>query len=293
MFYRKGFFGIILFILIVLFASSILMYIFIKGSYYDVKIVNISPTVSPTPISPVSVNNTINNSIINTDYSFIIANWNLQIFGQSKANNPLVMSFYDGKISQYDIMFVQEIRDISGTAFPKLCALFEGYKCNVSMRDGRTDSKEQIGIIYRDNYQLISLIDLSDPNDVWERSPIKAVFNVSGFVFTAYNAHLKPEDVVNELNALYDVVENNGNVVVLGDFNAACSYYDTVDSAFDDWTWLVTDDADTTVAKTGCAYDRIMVNNNMMEHITTSGVDNSGINITFSDHYIVYTEVLI
>lgn len=287
MFGRKGFFGIVLFILLVLFASSILMYIFIKGSYYDVKIINVS-----TPITPI----TPPNPIINNVSSFTIANWNLQIFGQSKASNPLVLDFYDSKISKYDIIFVQEIRDVSGTAFPKLCSMLEGYKCNISMRDGRTDSKEQIGIIYREGYELLLLNELPDPNDVWERSPIMTVFNVSGLVFTIYNAHLKPDDVKSELTALYHAVNNGnifGNIVVLGDFNAACNYYNTTDTVFDDWNWLITDNADTTVAKTDCAYDRIIVNNPMMDHVVTSIIDSAGINTTFSDHYLVAVEVKI
>jgi len=226
--------------------------------------------------------------------SFTIANWNLQIFGQSKASEPEVMDFYDAKMSDYDIIFIQEIRDASGTAFPTLCQRMEGYECAVSQRDGRSSSKEQIGVIYKENYELIELVDLADPDDVWERSPTMVKFNVEGYEFTAYNAHLKPDDVDAELNAMEEAIINEGNVIVLGDLNADCDYYNPLlDGAFDSWNWLIANSADTTVSQTDCAYDRIFVNDDMKLEIGESGVDKEGINKTFSDHYLVFTEVKI
>ena len=78
-----------------------------------------------------------------------IANWNLQIFGKEKASNNELLNFYADKISRNDIIFIQEIRDISGTAFPKLCSALIEYSCINSSRAGRSSSKEQVGIIYK------------------------------------------------------------------------------------------------------------------------------------------------
>lgn len=237
-------------------------------------------------------NNVYTNIDLTPANSFFVANWNLQIYGQTKAGKEEVLAFYDEKLSVYDIIFVQEIRDASGTAFPILCDRFEGYKCAISQRDGRSSSKEQIGVIYKDSYELIELVDLEDPDDVWERSPTKVSFNVGGYEFTAYNGHLKPDDVKAELHALEDVVELDGNVMLLGDFNADCNYYNPLfDNAFSDWDWILNED--TNVAKSNCAYDRIIVNDDMSKDIGMHGVDSEGITTTYSDHYIVYTEVKI
>jgi hypothetical protein len=69
--------------------------------------------------------------------SFKIASWNLQVFGESKASRPNLMARYASEIGEYDIIFVQEIRDSSGTAFPKLCSLLPGYDCKISSRAGQ------------------------------------------------------------------------------------------------------------------------------------------------------------
>jgi endonuclease/exonuclease/phosphatase family metal-dependent hydrolase len=237
--------------------------------------------VAPNPAEPTEpIGNTIT-----------IANWNLQVFGQSKASNETKMQFYDDVISQYDIVFVQEIRDASETAFPLLCDRLEGYGCMASPRDGRTSSKEQIGVIFKDSIELETVETLPDPNDVWERSPIRAKFNASGYHFTAYNAHLKPDDVASEMQAFEDAISNEGNVIILGDLNYDCDYVNPdEDTSFDTWNWLIWDYEDTTVSDTDCAYDRIIVNDDMYEEIVAPGFYKE-ITKDFSDHYVVWVEV--
>lgn len=80
---------------------------------------------------------------------------------------------------------------------------------------------------------------------------------------TLVGLHAKPDFVFQELNMLSDVVsaEGGSNTVILGDFNADCDYLST--SAYqalelnDIINWLITDTADTNVASSSCAYDRI------------------------------------
>jgi endonuclease/exonuclease/phosphatase family metal-dependent hydrolase len=218
----------------------------------------------------------------------------LQVFGISKASEPELMRFYADKISDYDIVFVQEIRDASNTSFNKLCGMLSGYRCGISQREGRTSTKEQIGLLFKDDYELLEFVYIADPDDVWERSPIMAKFNVSGYVFSVYNAHIKPDDAVNEIEMFFRNAGNDeGNVMVTGDLNAGCDYYDPdKTTAFDDWYWLIGSGQDTTENQnTYCAYDRIIVNKNMIENIVRSGVDGEGINASISDHYLVFAEV--
>ena len=47
----------------------------------------------------------------NCPHELKIASWNLENFGQSKANNPEELSEIAGKIRNYDIVAVQEIED--------------------------------------------------------------------------------------------------------------------------------------------------------------------------------------
>lgn len=212
-----------------------------------------------------------------------IANWNLQIFGDSKVD---LIPFYVSKIQTYDIIFIQEIRDADGSSFITLCNSLPGYSCEISSRAGRSSSKEQYGVIYKKTISL-SLIDYNpDSLDRWERPPIK----VDALNFTIYNIHTKPDDVKNELSNLEEIVPKEvGNILIIGDLNADCKYYNPEEEPeFDSWTWVIPDTADTTVGNTDCAYDRIISNNPLK--IKSYGIDTT-ITSEQSDHYLIWVEV--
>lgn len=223
-----------------------------------------------------------------------IANWNLQIFGQSKANDLSLINSYVEKIDDYDIIFIQEIRDSSETAFPFLCSFLENYSCVSSSRAGRSSSKEQYGIIYKKGINLTYFKDYNpDESDRWERPPIETSFNINGYEITMYNIHTKPDDVQEELFFLEQIVSNHGNILVLGDLNADCSYYNNEkNSEFENWEWLISDNQDTTISKTDCAYDRILLNQDSYEDVLSYGIEKD-INSEMSDHYLVWVELKI
>lgn len=224
-----------------------------------------------------------------------IANWNLQIFGESKASDSALMQIYVDKIDNYDIIFVQEIRDSSGTAFQKLCSQLKNYSCLSSSRAGRSNSKEQYGLIYKKGINITSFTDYNpDSQDRWERPPINVLFNANGYSFRVYNIHIKPEDVQNELKNLENIVEDYGNVIVLGDLNADCSYYNNEkQNEFDSWNWIISDTDDTTTAKSSCAYDRIILNSDAKQEFISYGIDKKEITNSVSDHYLVWVEMKI
>ncbi len=224
-----------------------------------------------------------------------VANWNLQIFGTKKAANAILMDTYARILGQYDVVFVQEIRDDSGTAFRDLCARISTHRCENSSRAGRTNSKEQIGIIYRKNISLVEMHDFNpDAADRWERPPIEAVFDFDGYRLRVYNIHTDPDSVPAELTALEQVVNSSGNVAALGDFNADCSYYPRANrTQFRNWTWVIPDGTDTTVRATNCTYDRIFLNADAARELAGYGVYRTGINTTLSDHYLVWMNLSI
>jgi len=242
------------------------------------------PELPPKPQPGIELSN-------DTAGTITIANWNLQIFGQTKASKDWLMDFYADKIDDYDIVFVQEIRDKEGTAFPRLCSLLPGYQCMNSSRAGRSTSKEQVGIIYRDGIEVKEFVDRNpDKIDRWERPPVEVLFSVDGYEFRVYNIHVKPDDVRQELAALEDVMPTLGNQLVIGDLNADCSYYDR-ETEFDSWHWIVKDEDDTTVADSSCAYDRIIFNDDAFNEFLDYGIVSEGINKTVSDHYLVWVEI--
>lgn len=224
-----------------------------------------------------------------------IANWNVQILGDSKESNSALMDFYADTMDEYDIVFVQEIRDADASSFHSLCSRMPEYSCNISSRAGRSSSKEQVGIIYRSNITLVSLQDFNpDALDRWERPPIKATFDIEGYTLHAYNIHTKPDDVPAEMGGLESVVVDSGNVIILGDLNADCSYYPASSHThFLAWNWIIQDDADTTVGATDCAYDRIIMNADAYSEFADYGIFTQGINSSVSDHYLVWARIAV
>ena len=254
---------IFVFLIVVLFILLLLNYLY--GPWQD---------VSKLPVSESQIRQ-------NTQTQITVANWNLQIFGDSKASNPVLLSSYASRINDYDVIFVQEIRDSDGSSFEALCQQLPEYKCKISSRAGRSVSKEQYGLIYKNNLKIDSYYDYNpDSKDRWERPPRKVKIND----VTIYNIHIKPDDVTNELKYLYEIVDKSENFVVLGDLNADCSYYNNAeDTTFDEYNWLIKDGDDTTIAKSSCAYDRIITNMNPVNYgIATA---------TESDHYIIWLQV--
>src|SRR3989339_360716 len=178
-----------------------------------------------------------------------IANWNLNVFGESKAGNNDLMTLY----------------------------------------------KEQYGVIFRDDINLVSFKDYNpDFLNRWERPPVRLDFKIDDSELIIYNIHVKPDDVSKELGYLEDIVEDSGNVIILGDFNADCSYYNEKNkNVFNSMSWVIKDYQDTAVSKSRCAYDRIVLNDNSYKFYKKSGVDYTQITENVSDHYIVWVEMKI
>lgn len=225
-----------------------------------------------------------------------IANWNIQTFGPSKASNPDLLRFYAEVLSQYDIVYVQEIRDASGMAFQYLCAYMpRDYECEISSRAGRTQMKEQYGLMYKNDIKLVNTKDFNpDFADRWERPPIMHEFQVGEYSFTVFNIHAKPDDVKQELIYL-ELEANNveGNVMVIGDLNADCGYYSQrFEPEFGaGWNWVITNSMRTNMGRTPCAYDRAILNDDMFFEFVDAGVRYEGITNEHSDHYPIWVEI--
>lgn len=250
---------------------------------------SVEPVLFPEPEVPVVIEET-------NEPTITIASWNLQIFGKTKAANLSLMDLYVSILDDYDVVIVQEIREVDGTAFEQLCARLPDYTCAVSSRSGRSTSKEQYGVLYKTktfsgaSLQLTHFEDFNpDEQDRWERPPLAVTFAVDDYTFTLYTIHTIPDDVLNELEALEDLVEDRGNVIVLGDLNADCAYYTPEETpTFVDWHWILDDQEDTTVANTNCAYDRIVLNKDANNEYVRHGVYTEHIGDGVSDHYLVW-----
>uniref|UniRef100_A0A672FK93 Deoxyribonuclease n=1 Tax=Salarias fasciatus TaxID=181472 RepID=A0A672FK93_SALFA len=218
--------------------------------------------------------------------SLKICAFNVQSFGESKANNRKVMGILLKILSRCDLCLIQEVRDSKGEVIQALVKDLNrsnSYSYVESERLGRTTYKEQYVYIYRNNklkvkdqYQYPKVGgEGTNETDVFSRGPFIVRFHSSTTLvkdLILIGQHTSPKRAMKEMDELYTVFKwiyknwKTENVMILGDLNAGCSYVTTKgwravrlrsDPRF---RWLIGDEQDTTVREsTHCAYDRIIV----------------------------------
>lgn len=246
-----------------------------------------------------------------------IAAFNIQVFGKTKAGKPDVMDILSKTIRNFDIVAIQEIRDISETALPKLLEAVNSdnstYEYIVSARLGRTSYKEQYAYIY--NTQAVELAGTpyvypESTGDLFHREPYIARFRIldNNRTFVLIAVHTDPDEATQEIEALPSVIESakatftgETDFILLGDLNADCKYFDEDDKHSllrnSKYFWAIGNSADTTTKSTDCAYDRIIFTSAVEPYFTgDSGVfrfdTEYGLTyeetVAVSDHYPVY-----
>lgn len=210
-----------------------------------------------------------------------IGAFNVQVFGKTKMATPGVPEALVGILPRYDLVLVQEIRDATGVSiqdlYGRLNAATEGaYGMLLGPRVGRTASKEQYAYFYRLDAlrpkDQFTYDDGVEPNDLFEREPFLAWFETTdgAWDFATIGLHADPDLAPIEIDLLDDVVTEaidvwgEGDLMLLGDFNAGCTC--TPPSVLAnlqlrtsvDYAWWIQDPADTTTTTTVCPYDRIL-----------------------------------
>ena len=168
-----------------------------------------------------------------------IASFNIQVFGESKLQEPDVMEVLANVVRQFDVVAIQEVRAKSQDVLPRFVELINAggaqYDYVIGPRLGRTSSKEQYAFVFdRATIEIDprSLYTVEDPDDLLHREPFVAGFRARGppetaFTFTLINIHTDPDEVPQEMAALDDVYRavqrdgrNEDDVILLGDLNA-------------------------------------------------------------------------
>jgi len=252
---------------------------------------------------------------LSNEGKIIIASFNIQVFGKTKAGKPDVLKILTDIGDDFDILAVQEFRDETGEVIlrylEQLNSGEKSYDVLQSARLGRSTSKEQYAFYYdTDKFEVLKEPYIfEEKKDVFEREPFLAHFKSKqgNFDFVLVNIHTKPDDATPEINALAEVVEkakqyfNEQDVIVLGDFNADGSYFkeekDETALETKEYSWLICDNLDTTVAKSDNTYDRIVTTQEVMEDFANkAGVRNFAKEFglspentkNVSDHFPVY-----
>jgi len=249
---------------------------------------------------------------------FKICTFNIQNFGKAKLNDSTRVNELATIIRKYDIVAVQEVSDVSGTLSSTFMEIVnqkgrKSYQVACSERTGRQpddrSSQEQYAFYYDTTlFTLIGLPKLYPDTlfDFFAREPFVTTFKTKSgdFCFTLVTVHTAPAEAVKEIGHLDDVAnwvatrdESNGNIIILGDFNASCTYakpnqLDQLRIRDSSYFWVVPDNAKTNLsAKSDCAYDRIVITRPVKEHFTGRwGIDACFTSKSVSDHWPVWAE---
>ena len=250
----------------------------------------------------------------NPETTIKIASFNIQIFGKNKASGPKIIKTLAKIVSRFDVVAIQEIREKTNMAVTALesalDALGKNYDYVIGPRLGRSNTKEQYAFFYREStLRPGKTYTYEEPGaDYIHREPLITQFfsKKSTFDFVLINAHIDPDDVDQEIALFPGIVADaqkrlgDKDVMIMGDFNADCGYFDE-EKQIDlrnkrKFTWLIANQLDSTVAQDSCAYDRMVVTRSMAKKFTgKAGVlpfdivyDLDVEPKKISDHYPVY-----
>ncbi len=192
------------------------------------------------------------------DGDVLIASFNIQVFGTSKAGKPEVMDVLAKTLRRFDVVAIQEIRSKDQSVLGQLVDLVNEdghrYEYVIGPRLGRTVSKEQYAYVYdATRIELVpdSTYTIPDRNDRLHREPFVARFRTIGaeggapFTFTLVNVHTDPDEVDEEVDVLDDAYRfvlrtdpSEDDVIVLGDLNADESKFGEL-AGIPNATWAV------------------------------------------------------
>lgn len=255
-----------------------------------------------------------------------VASWNIENFGQKKANDPDVMAKISSVLKDYDIVAIQEISNVD-ERIDKDCGrnadACPGSKCNLindalmaelhelnySIIISNHVKDERYAFVFdQDKVQLVEDVGLlvdpletgavcdtkHDDQGLMARQPYLAKFKAGDWEFSLLTAHTSPSinDVELEgLSTFYDeALDHHTNTVLLGDLNLDCSYLPKGAISLEKHRWLLPDSFDTTVSKTDCTYDQIIIPQGLKSRYAKHrGVD-TRVTDDMSDHYLVWAE---
>lgn len=224
------------------------------------------------------------------EQSITIASWNLKNIGPSKLNDPERIDVIVDILKNYDIIAIQEVKDITlqlpQQLIDKMNMDGSNYNVVASDRVGRNVFEQYLFVYDDDKIDAIPGTEGYgiEPNDEFEREPYYAMFRAGNFDFYLFTIHTKPSAVATEIPALrtaYIDLQNNtpdeDDIILLGDFNGkapgvTAGSYITIDAIAQIPNILFTINEETNT-RGGRAYDNIIFQGNYTtEYSGSSGV---------------------
>ncbi|KFM61211.1 Deoxyribonuclease-1, partial [Stegodyphus mimosarum] len=147
-----------------------------------------------------------------------IGSYNIQTLGKKKFQNIDIMSTIEKIISRYDLILVMEVMTSESHFMEKLLRDVNAFRppgavYNMTLSEGHPQTKEHCAFFYRvDKLQIARMESYSDPAQQFYRKPFFVLFNSPTLRdmkrFGVIGHHVKPSQVVQELNALADLYDH-------------------------------------------------------------------------------------
>lgn len=151
-------------------------------------------------------------SAAGTSFKIRIATFNIQIFGKTKSKNAAIMASLAAIIHDYDVVAIQEIKDISNQApFRLLDAVNSGsrrYAMLLSRRSGAEPDDRKSQESYAVYYDTVTVRSLpgdhlydDSAQDAFQREPylVHMASVLGDFSFVLIGIHTRPESAVKEI----------------------------------------------------------------------------------------------
>ena len=203
-----------------------------------------------------------------------ICTWNLDNFELNKIYNMQTLEAIKDRIKSCDVFFVSDIRDESGKSFEILCSM-TGYNCYNSSINGDL-IKQQYGVFWNKKINN-TIIDYSSYINV-TYPPIFIRFYLFNYTLDVYYFRTNKQNIDDELNTFHSFIPNTGYTLLMGDFHNDCIFSEY---KFNDYY---------SVANNTCNYERIYVNQNMLNYINDSGTD-TNFSSDISINYISWIKI--
>jgi deoxyribonuclease-1-like protein len=210
-----------------------------------------------------------------------IGSFNLRRYSLTKAKSTNSVNSHISKIlKRYDLVFLQEIIDSSHDNHVVNLLLNHlnkpsksiKYEAIISPPLGLTSYKERLVYLYHQKSSQIQILSSyvynGSVSKMFERQPFILHIKFSSFGQIIFvGVHLKPDNVYNEfryLRTVIDELKTTSSIILLGDFNADCSYLNNAkkkeirQTYFNEFQWLIDDKTETNLLQS-CSYDRILV----------------------------------
>lgn len=209
-----------------------------------------------------------------------VLTWNIQNVGSckmlgencssrtSEETSGLIQIEISRILKGYDIIFIQELSTSSSVSKDDINAfvnsLQAGYKWKVSKNVGTTSGNSERFLVLYNPVKLTFESESYIEEDCISRSPYIIKFKETPIYFATTHIKAKKKAIIPELSCIESGIINIfPKWVVLGDMNADCNYFPKYRGpigriVFKDAKWYVNRGMDTSVAKTNCAYDRII-----------------------------------